>query len=329
MKIELWHIIFSVFFIFIVFWFFVKGGYLTKEEDAMVTYTEYLTNACDDAMATVDKEETIVFNTDKKREKAINQFYYTLGRCMDYAYTNREPLLYQKIPCVILIDNDGFYVNYTQKDTGSDGMTYYNQVYSGINTWLEKYDSYFIQYFLDNTIKVTKIGSDKVFEGNYKDVYEQIVNSGLAYNPVVFLEDDNKFKLEKDAAIINTVNKQAEYYINNHNEAFMENHIKYSFTMSKSTEDALQGKLEAPAVLSFIQSPQTSVTDEFINVYALSASQKKKVMKYYICKNANNDLYYHEEGCSQITSDAMVYSSMKDAAKHGANPCPECMGKIH
>lgn len=327
MKIELWHIVFTILFIFLVFWFFAKGAYVTKEEDVTVTYTEYLTNACDDAMSTVDQEETIVFDTEAKRKKALEQFYHTLGRNFNNIDTNKESLLYDKIPCVLLIDNNGFYVSYTEKYIASDGMHYSGQVCSGINTWLGKYDVYFVQFYLDDTIKVTKSGSDRIVRGYYADVYEELVNSGMSVANLTFLQNKESFLLEKDAIIINEVNEQAEYYINSHNKAFGNNYLNYSFTMTKSEQDDLQGKLVEPAVLSFIQGPQTTISDEWINVYALSASQRKQMLTYSVCKNEAGYLYYHEKGCSEIKEDLKVVRTMRDAAAHGADPCPKCMRK--
>ncbi len=325
MKIELWHIVFTILFIFLVFWFFAKGAYVTKEEDVTITYTEYLTNACDDAISTVDKEETIVFDTEEKRKKAMEQFYHTLGRNFDVTNTNRESLLYDKVPCVLLIDNNGFYVYYTEKYNASDGMNYYGQVCSGINTWLGKYDVYFVQFQLDDTIKVTKSGSDKIISGYYSDVYQELVNNGMSVANLTFLKSKESFLLEKDSVIINGVNEQTEYYMNNHNKAYGNNYMKYSFTMTKSVEDELQGKLTGPAVLSFIQGPQTNISDELINVYALSASQIKETLTYSVCKNKDGNLYYHEKGCSEIKADSKVDRTMNDAAAHGADPCPKCM----
>lgn len=170
MRIEHWTAIFVILFIamFIPFYFGMKRVSTGVSDNSKAESSLYA--SCQDAIAETDPGTDRVFGNHTKRLAAMNSFYDTLSANYNFGYmagTDRtqdstsyvassEDARYH-VPCVAMVDWDGFYINYTKNIKGDNGQSDQNR-----NITTEKYA--FGQDFATKDGKVIK--TDSTTSGN-------------------------------------------------------------------------------------------------------------------------------------------------------------------
>ena len=240
-------------------------------------------------------------------------------------------------PCIFMVDEDGYYVEYTETYK-KDGYSTYSDIITPINKWSARYGNYYVEFRLDNSVRV--IFNNNIYEGVYSDVYKKLGSPSALHtgdsspNPELpnFAASEDEFASVRYEYIINDIQEKLEYYVNAHSEFF--NHlgnVQYTFTLPKITGDDWGRLLDEPTIIGFLQGVQVPHSDSFINVYSFSGNELTEAQKYYIVHDNAWDLnYYHN--AKHLTDmgfdikDLTGYS-MEGAAKQGAHPCPECILK--
>lgn len=317
-------------------------------------YTQFLVSAAKSAIDTVaadnQKNGTYVFEYDYQREAAVEAFYKTLSQCFGYEYSTYEPLVKTYVPCIVLVDTDGYYIAYGEEYTDSNDIKYTNDIISPIYKWSRSYSpgssanlgyEFYVEYHLDDTIAVTYSKNDKVYtyEGYYADVYDRMKKKNLPLDSMTtsdsieartlesLLSNYEIFYNEKKDVIISSVQNTLEYYINTKNETNNQNgKYQYQFTLPTVTEQDWARMVDSPTILSFIQGPQTEYGTYEYNLYALAGSEVEYDYIYYI-KPVDGYSYYHLSDCEHLSDDDVTRAgySMEKAASLGAYPCPDCI----
>lgn len=316
---------------------FFRTEVTTKNAQLNNDYSNMLITATEDAMqvATSDSTYKYVFADESKRQEAVDVFYDTLIQDFNYEYSTYADMVKYYVPCIFLIDTDGYYIEYTKTYTDNSGKQVYTEIITPINKWSKTFSvggngltgkTYTVEFHLDDTVKVSyKNRNDHIesVEGNYKDVYEKI-GKPTELNGV--LDTEKNFNDQKTDLIINELYNKLEYYINYHDESFNQfNNAQYEFTLPVITGEDWARLIDNPTIISFLQGVQSQYDNNYLNIYALAGSEVEKSLYYYI-KEDNGTLYYHRDFCSTITEDDKEHSySMEQAAKHGAFPCPKCV----
>lgn len=232
---------------------------------------------------------------------------------------------YYYVPCVVLVDLDGYYVNYTTTYQSADGVNLYTRITTGLNTWSRMYGSYTVRYTLNDGVEVTRPinGSlnGEVFSGKYCDVYEEMGRPAM----LDFLADEEQFHNEQRSVIADITSEQINYFIDTHNDLYNRKDCSYTFTMPATAEDIKTRLMDEPSVIAFAQGIQYSTTRGHINVYAFTGSIED-LQKTYYEKTVDGDLYYHTKDCVHIAGDTgLKAKTMEACAKNGAYPCPDCV----
>jgi hypothetical protein len=261
--------------------------------------------------------ETISFDTEQARENAIDAFFDTMATGKDLKGASKEQIYYY-IPCIFLIDNDGYFIAYSTTYTDSDGATMNNQIITERGTWSIQYGNYTVRYFLNDVVAVTDVNGYES-EGSPEDVYSDLGRPAT----LSFLNSQTEFKAAKESVIRDITNEKVNYYINTHNTYYNKLEQSYEFSMPE-IDSAIDRMMDAPSVMSFYQGKQIAHTKGYINVFALSGSIETEKKSYYL-KEVSGTLYYHESGCAYLTaSDYKKGLKMEDCAKAQAYACPDC-----
>ena len=308
----------------------------TKAQTTTTEYSQYLQSAANAAVsaATEHMNNGNLFNTEDARKAAVDAYYNILIKCFNYDYSTNMDLVKYYTPCIFLIDNDGYYIEYTETYS-SGGYDTYTDVITPINKWSAVYGDYYVEFHLDNSVKIIYNGES--YEGFYKDVYNKLKKpsallSGTAPELPSFSAPEKEFAQTKYEYILNIIQDRLEYYVNTHQEFFnQKGNVQYAFTLPRITGDDWGRLLDSPTAMGLLQGIQVPYSDEFINIYAFSGNELTETQKYYILYDETYGQYYYHTGKHLhdmgINTDHLTGYSMEGAAKQGAHPCPECILK--
>lgn len=362
-------------------------------------YANMIAVACHDAAKTIPQENmesNSVWNKDYEKEYTVNTFYNTLAYCFNAEYTSVAPEIKMYTPVIVLIDNNGYYIafnsafdRYTTKwedtaDINAESMKETITI-SALNAWTTTYGGnkgFMVRYFLNNTVEITlpdgtvicdkkEVVIDKLKTLLEKGMIEEellikpliIDDSGLnKYSIIDFLNNkDDVYEKEKYHFIVNNINTEVEFYINNHNLTVRGKDIQYHYEMPFISEEEWHRLLEHPTVISFLQGIQTPTHGQYYNIYAIGGGEYAAERKYYITEKHSGGktlLTYHllegtcedhtvtyEESSKSIPVKDIkknafleikdgyylcdgekilhIYTSMESCAELGAVPC-EC-----
>lgn len=197
MKIEHWTAILILLFLamFLPFYYSMhKVGTGVKDNNKAEAS---LYASCEDAITETDPGTEKVFGNREKRLNAMNAFYDTLSTNYNFGFladsnkdqnsdtyiSSAESARYH-VPCVVMIDWDGFYVNYTKDLTGNSG----NTVASQRNLTTEKYA--FGQNFSYEKGGKLKVNSTGLSESNIRVSYR--LDDGIVIDVLADKNPDGK-----------------------------------------------------------------------------------------------------------------------------------------
>lgn len=328
--------LFLALFILLTLPVFLNTDVNAKAQISTTEYSQYLQSATE---AGVSAASDYMFNgnlfaSEEARNAAVEAYYNVLIKCFNYDYSTKMDMVKYYTPAIFLIDNDGYYIEYTETYQ-KDGFATYTDIITPINKWSASYGDYYIELHLDNSVKVIYDG--EIYEGYYKDVYNKLgkpssLVSGTTPELPDFSAPETDFSQTKSEYIINQLQDKIEYYINTHQEFFNQwGNVQYAFTLPKITGDDWGRLLDAPTIMGLLQGIQVPHSDQFINIYAFTGNEITEQQKYYILYDETYGLNYYHTG-RHLTemglnpNDYQSYS-MEGAAKQGAHPCPECVLK--
>lgn len=279
---------------------------------ANMIYTDYLTSAVQDAAKkmkeTADPDKTM---PDPEDRKAISEVFFQ-SLAQDFGYVTKEDLerLHVYVPALLLIDYDGYYVEYNERSDDLAG-TKLTPVISDLLPWTKTDETghYAVRYTLTDKVYVTDTHTGKTYTGDFLDVADEMEgdpDTGFSSVPVSLrklglsdrmdeLEKDGTkkgtddsgdhtrdntswFQENRDEIIAGILEEKVNYYINHNNIAaavYKDYGASYKFTMPKVDND--WGKiLKNPTVLGFLQGIRISDSDTFLNIYAFSGGELRK-----------------------------------------------------
>lgn len=318
MKLSHWIMLLGSFFLGIFTLLFVYTEMLQAQTKSNTETELLLIESCRAALNQGKMNEDEMFGSEADREAAVEAFYDLFCTGKGYAGASREQAYYY-IPCIFLVDNDGYYVAYTTTYLDNKGATIYKQLITDKNTWTKRYGNYLVRYTLGDYVIVTD-GNGEEKKGNPEKVYFDLGN------PVAlsFLNDYDSFEAEKRSVIRDITNEKVNYFINTHNTFFNKLNQDYVFSMPE-IDSAIERMMDKPSVISFCQGMQIAHTKGYVNVFALAGSIETPENLYYL-KEVDGTLYYHSAECSHLTaSDLTCGQTMDDCAQAQAYACPDCI----
>lgn len=334
---------------------YLGASYQSKGNELNNQYSDYMLNATLSALTSAIQESgsengQYIFSSDRSRTQAINAFYKTFGTPLGYNFaepnessddysTAAEVFTYElkfHIPCIMLVDTDGFYIYHVNYESGADYF-----ICTELTKWTEEYiygnrtDGiiYTVDYHLDDTINVKRydIANSEitVYEGNYKDVLDILDKRGnVAGRLRDILRSEDNFHDFKTEFITGSIENNVNYYVNEMNNRYTDitetkkgitnqNAYRYDITFPYTPGQDFARFIDEPTVLAFFQGNQVDYNFAgHINLYAFAGSEVTDNLIYYI-----KDGYYHIAECSELSDeDRKKGYSIQEAARHGAYP---------
>ena len=169
---------------------FFRTNVTAKTEQINNTYSNYLITASKSALdcaASQSRKGENIFASEQVRTDSVDVFYKTLVQCFNYDYTTFEPVVKSYVPCIVLVDNNGFYVEYGEDRRNANGTYEVHDIISPIHKWSRAYSpgasgnvghEIYVEFHLDDTIDVVYMRNNerpKKYSGNYQDVREQLL----------------------------------------------------------------------------------------------------------------------------------------------------------
>jgi len=143
---------------------------ITQQEN-VISRTNVL-SSCNSAMAAVDQKASEVFGTEEIRTTALEEFFKTFDDCYNFHSEAAMESAKFYVPCLFLVDWDGYYVSYTQWYKNRDNATMYKEILTSKNTWNKNYGNYMVRYRLDHYVTVTSKTDSTKLKGRFDEIYE-------------------------------------------------------------------------------------------------------------------------------------------------------------
>lgn len=268
-----------------------------------------LDTAVEDAM-TILSAEGAAIDVGLKKDQCVEAFYQTvflnLG-ILDDPYA--KALVDGYIPAIALIDYDGFYIL-----EGMDSL--------GENRWQPKRffhyeDSNFVYGFtLGEDVRIYHKGKGSFVEGKQKDLKKE-----PAY---LLLQEDSIFEELRRRTIIDALERELNWCIQEHNKIAREYGISYEFSLPVIEKEDWYNTVDEISMLVFFQGMPMGFDNSYYNHFALGGAHVVKNKGWYLQEDENHLIYYHEGDCPLLTEKSERYNSPIKAAKKGAFPCREC-----
>ena len=337
----------------------VKSGIRNTE------YTNRLSSACHAGVQAAEAEAseltksgiTGIWGRKDMREKSLLAF----SRTLDYGFLLSDSTdndMEIQVPLIMLVDNDGFYMttNALFDPNASAGgaadevyrSSFQNESQNGeIRTWAEGIGAggtWTVRYCLNDYLFLVS-PSGRIYQGfrTDADFRNEVEHDHDAIGDTVlshFLWADTDYNRHKTDKIIEDIRTNLQYFANEKNYYGGRNGDGYDITMPTVADEDWHRLLENPTVLAFIQGKNIKTGATEINTYAYSGGEVIPADRYFITENASGDKTYHSLRYSRRTGETtfsggdyhygadsieMFYSTMRDCATLGAEPCSRCV----
>lgn len=294
----------------------IRKGVVNRTYKQAVKCENELTSSLLDAMTdAVDMSQTgeYLFNTEYKRKVAYDEFYATLSLNLN-EYLTKDTYIRDTIPCLFLVDTDGYYVVYREEDADNTLQT----KVSPLNTWSEYVGNgtWLIKYYLSDWVTIIDRSTGEHYDGHVEDVKIKTDNDGLSYVLHDYLASYEDYCAKREYCIYKTMEEQLNYYVNKYN---VNAQYCYDLTIPMTTGIQEGHPIDKPCMFALMQGKYLGLSGTHSNVYAYANGEEITERAYY----ASNDGYYHKGTCPSLGT-VKYKGSMKDCARHGYTPCPDC-----
>lgn len=300
MKFTDYVIFFFILFTALVTVSFFGANMTVKVNTVNTEYADKLKTSCYSAMklTEVDTSTGNVFSSESKRDSTLNTFYETLLKNFNAENDKVEGSVVKlRVPLVILIDNDGYYLNLNVSDSLTElenpSNTSATKVTSNINSWAKAYGDYIVQFYLNNDVSVID-RNGITFEGSRRKVVNALGNQDIS--EIGFLAgSETDFLSEKNSVIISEINTAIESTINSQNH--MGGGNTYAIQMPVIKGEDWSRMLENPTLIAFLQGDIQKIGRNNLNIYAYAGAEIAEGQKYFITRFINDqgetDVVYH------------------------------------
>ncbi len=354
--------IFYVFFVSTAVIIFLQIDSVTFASKENTSYGSKLTAAAHSAVETVDAKNALdgeyLWQNREDRQAAVDTFFYAFASSMSTAADSRVQVT---TPVILLVDTDGFYIGYNAlfklsniADRSKENEFANSMQITELIPWSINKNGYSIRLYLNDTVLVTS-PEGKRYKGKRRDVANALLKASEDSGVVDYLNEDiektangeslgSEYSYDRTAAIVGSVQETLNKYINEYNNSAVVNGESYHIEMPEVKGEMWHRLLENPTFVAFMQGTNVNTGKTIINTYAYAGGEYIKNEKYFI----TDDGYYHrlktliEAGDVIVNSDGQyeitghygsyggytvdkLYNSMEECARHGANPCPDCI----
>ncbi|MBO0589273.1 MULTISPECIES: hypothetical protein [unclassified Sporosarcina] len=244
------------------------------------------------------------------KEPAFETFIDTLSLNFGSEDDVTKELLGRYIPVFGVLEYDGFSLNVYQKYINGN-ETLFDRV------WLPKIPFAYsdvkgniIKFTLDEYVIVFDAGLNEWIEGDRRELLNDEEIS------IELLKDADTFDKIRRDTIVNTMQNQLAYRINEHNVYTKSLGITYTFTLPLIAQEDWYNTIDDVSVIAFFQGYPYERGGGTFNEYALAGSRLVKQDMFH-ATTVNSQKIFYAESCNFNYSVLEIYPSKKDAAKAG------------
>lgn len=294
---------------------------ITKKQ---IDYNNAVDTAIEDAAQQVvnqDDNRGVLKDRDIILQNYFLSLYSSLGSLSD---ASSQQMIQLYTPVFIIVDNDGFYVNYCDEINGG---TNFGRVWS--TKYPFGYDSgaYSYAFRLDGTMTVLNKSTNAVTVGTYKDIRSAITGTICSTKT-----EDEVNKIIHTIAVSELTDKM-ENFINRHNKIAKNSGLNYQFSMPVIEDSTWSSTLEGTSIFAIFQAdPYDDGLGGVYNRIAFGGAKITKSSLYYLKQSDDSGiLMYHRPGCPSLAgltdeelANLDAYNSKRECAQHGAYYCEIC-----
>lgn len=296
----------------------MKAQNISTINGKKINYDLAIESSVDDAVESlveIDTNRNLVTN----KEECINNLYQSLYA--NFSITSDATLqekLRAYIPVVLLTDQDGYYLYYSEIHKNSSDEKIIEQQWTEKKAYVYKDDRYIYSFTLNDYLKIYDKNTNQLTEGKFEDLKEQFSNSKVFESKEIFDEIRRK-------TIVNHIIDDMNYYINQHNRIAKHYGISYNFALPTIDKEVYYRTIDDISLFVFFQGYPYGISKDRYNRYSFAGARVSKSHVYYIERN-NDDgkLYYHRATCKKLKNKTEQYYTKKECAQMGAFPCEEC-----
>jgi hypothetical protein len=319
MKITDFAVAFATIMLPVLFLLQWKEEGFVKANELMHQYDIALTNAVNDAAhhmrltSEADYERGYgTFNyTHVDKEEALESFFRTLSINFGVEDSISRDVLSRYVPAVGIIDYDGLNLNVYKKFKNSEGNNVWERMWlPEIPFMYNDPDGNIIKFSVDDYVTVFDQTTQQWVEGSRVEVAPRVT--------IPLLTADN-FETIQRQTIVNTLQENLAYYINEHNTYVKGLDINYVFALPTIPQEDWNNSVKDISFFSFVQGVPLERSDATFNNYSFAGSRITNSIEIY-GSTVNGKKVYYRETCGFTYPIEEVFTSESQAAKKGYFP---------
>lgn len=215
------------------------------------------------------------------------------------------------IPVFAIVDFDGLMLNVYQEKKDAQG----NKVTE--RTWLPKVpfvyrdeEGNIINFTVDDDLVVYDVQLQEWVEGTRQELLKDSLLT------IDFLEDAEKFETVRRQTIVDTVQEQIAYYINEHNVYAKQLDVTYTFALPLIDNEEWYNTVDDISILAFFQGYPSKFDSYEYQKYAFVGSRINYTDRIYAGMVGGEHKFWRSS-CDVAATPTEVFSSKKDAAARG------------
>lgn len=312
----------SIIFVCILFPIFLISGFHVDDQKEVqlleMKYTAALRTAVQDGGRVLNMNElqeleagyssSKFFRADK--DMALNIFLHTMYINMDI---EDDPIaqdaLQWYIPALVVMDYDGYYIYAMGEYKDSDGTNIRKSLWTAKKPYTySDISGNSIHFTLDHVVEAFDSGTGKWLEGRQEEIRDRTT--------IPLLLDNELFEQVRRSTIVNMIQDDLAYYIQQHNEIATRYGISYVFTLPTISQEEWNNTVNDIGLMAFVQG--IPVGDHYYNNYALGGGRLIKAPDIHAGVDSTTGFkYYYRGSCSFSLQLEEVYTYAKDAAAAG------------
>lgn len=243
---------------------------------------------------------------------------------------SEEGVLDFYVPLLVLVDTDGFYMNYLE-ETNAGGVVSLDRIWTECQPYIYTDNEFIYRFFLNDVVYVIrKSDPSDIVKSSYEGVTSSTSLMAQLSSSIVFSSKEN-YMAVKRAAIAECLERAAGRVMNEHNFIAGQYGINMYYSVPSFFEE-YSPALEYPSFLAVFQGYPLSIQHGlYYNNCTSSAAYITRAAAYTV--ELSNTLtqpfsVYHKDGCSFIGTYGIVLEKkliQKNAIElYGAYACPHC-----
>ena len=287
-------------------------------ENAMMTKLEI-----DQILDTATTDGTVVLSkglgmeVNQYKEEAVDTFYKTLYLNFNATDSYQKNRIKGYVPVILIVDYDGVYVFSHEEYKNTQNELILRPIWSMKKPYTYYDGDYVYNFSLEDDVVIYQLSSGKQFRGKHKDLKTKISSS--------IIQEDQLFEQVRRRTIIEVLQREMNFCINNHNLIASQYGITYQFSLPVIEEEDWNKTIDDISMIAFFQGLPLGSTGMYYNNFAIGGARLIKKDPYFIEEDvASGVTYYHKKDCPLLVDSSNICNSPAECALQGAYPCSTC-----